>query len=85
MIYLMDYYEVNIQTYRGNTCNIGGGQVEQKCWVNFPCWGVVLVWMIIGHGPTALAVGAGGGVWTFFSHLSFSFFFPLFGRRPDMD
>ena len=30
-------------------------------------------WMIVGQGPIALAVGAGGVVWTFFSlpyHLS---------------
>ena len=29
------------------------------------------IWMIVGQGPTALAVGAGGVVWTFFSHPSF--------------
>ena len=31
------------------------------CWVNFQCWGVHLIWLIVGQGPTALAVGAGGG------------------------
>ena len=30
-------------------------------WVNFQCRGVLLVWMIVGQGPFALAVGAGGG------------------------
>ena len=30
---------------------------------------------VVGQGPTALAVGAGGVVWTFFS-LIFSFLFP---------
>ena len=30
-------------------------------------------WIIAGQGPTALAVGAGGMVRTFFSHLSFLF------------
>ena len=30
------------------------------CWVNFQCRGVT-----VGQGPIALAVGAGGGVWTF--------------------
>ena len=35
---------------------------------------------------TALAVGAGGVVWTFFLSSIFSrFFLPLFGRRPDID
>ena len=64
----------------------GGGRVERRCWVNFQCRGVLLVWMIVGQGPIALAVGAGGGVWTFFLSSIFSLFFlPLFGRRPDID
>ena len=37
-----------------------GGWVERRCWVNFQCRGVLLVWMIVGQGPTALALGAGG-------------------------
>ena len=42
------------------------------CWVkNFQCRGVLLIWIIVGHGPTALAVSADGG-WIFFvSRLSF--------------
>ena len=28
---------------------------------NFQCRGVLLICMIVGQGPTALAVGAGGG------------------------
>ena len=63
----------------------GGGQVERKCWVNFQCWGVLLVSMIGGQGPVALAVGAGGGVWKLFSSIFSLFFLPLFGRRPDID
>ena len=56
----------------------GGGRVERKCWVNFQCQGVLLVWMIVGQGPIALAVGAGGGLFgLFFSHLSFLFSFSL--------
>ena len=31
------------------------------CWVNFQCRGVPLIWLIVGQGPIALAVGAGGG------------------------
>ena len=34
------------------------------CWVNFQCRGVLLIWIIVGQGPTALAVGAGGGCFT---------------------
>ena len=30
------------------------------CWVNFQCRGVLLIWIRVGQGPTALAVGAGG-------------------------
>ena len=39
----------------------GGGQVVRRSWVNFQCRGVLLIWIIVGQGPTALAVGAGGG------------------------
>ena len=56
----------------------GGGRVERRCLVNFQCRGVLLVWMIVGQGPIALAVGAGRGVFGhFFSHLSFLFSFSL--------
>ena len=45
----------------------GGGRVERKCWVNFQCWGVLLVWMVVGQGPIVRV-----GVFRhFFSHLSF--------------
>ena len=50
----------------------GGGRVERRCWVNFQCRGVLLVWLIVGQGPTALAVGAGGGGLDIFS-LSYLF------------
>ena len=30
-------------------------------WVNFQFRGVLLIWLIVGQGPIALAVGAGGG------------------------
>ena len=64
----------------------GGGRVERRCWVNFQCRGVLLVWMIVGQGPIALAVGAGGGCLDIFSLIYlFSFLLPLFGRRPDID
>ena len=64
----------------------GGGRVERRCWVNFQCRGVLLVWMIVGQGPIALALGAGGGCLDIFSHIYlFSFLLPLFGRRPDID
>ena len=45
------------------------------------------VWMVVGQGPIALAVGAGGGLFGhFYSPLSFFLIFlPLSGRRPDID
>ena len=40
----------------------------------------------VGQGPTALAVGAGGVVWTFLlSSILSLLFLPLFGRRLDID
>ena len=61
--------------------------MERRCWVNFQCWGVLLVWVIVGQGPVALAVGAGGGLFGhfFLSSIFSLFFLPLFGRRPDID
>ena len=41
--------------------NEGGGRLLGRCWVNFQCRGVVLIWMIVGQGLIALALGAGGG------------------------
>ena len=31
------------------------------CWVNFQCRDFILIWLIVRQGPTALAVGKGGG------------------------
>ena len=45
----------------------GVGRVVRRCWVNFQCWGVLLIWIIVGQGPVALAVGAGGGCLDIFS------------------
>ena len=38
---------------------------------------IVLIRIIVGQGPTALVIGAGGVVWTLFSHMSFLTFFSL--------
>ena len=40
---------------------VGGGRVVRWCWINFQCRGVLLISIRVGQGPTALAVGAGGG------------------------
>ena len=51
-----------------------------------PVPGRPTIWITVGQGPTALAVGAGGGCLDIFT-LIYPFFLslPLFGRRPDID
>ena len=57
----------------------GGGRGEWsgdamlQC--KFECRGVLLTWIIVGQGPNALAVGAGGGRLDIFS-LVYHFLFP---------
>ena len=56
----------------------GGGWVVRWCWVNLQCRGVLLIWIIVGQGLTALAVGAGGGCLDiFFFRLTFLSSFSL--------
>ena len=40
------------------------------CWVNLQCRGVLLIWIIVGQGRTALVVFAGRGCLDNFSYLS---------------
>ena len=42
---------------------------------NFQCRGVLLIWMVVGKGPTVLSVGAGGSCLDIFlsSIICFSF------------
>ena len=64
---------------------LGGAMVLGK----LPVPGRPTLWMIIRQWPTALAVGAGGVVWTFLFSSIFSLLFPppppISGRRPDID
>ena len=52
-----------------------------------PVPGRPTIWVIVGQGPTALAVGAGGGCLDIFflSSIISLFLLPLSGRRPDID
>ena len=51
-----------------------------------PVPGRPTIWMIVGQGPTAFAVGAGGGCLDIFTLIYlFLLFLPLFGRRLDID
>ena len=55
---------------------VRGGRVVRRCWVNFQCRGVLLIWIIVGQGPIVLAVDAGSGSLDIFSliyHFSFLF------------
>ena len=52
----------------------------------FPVPGRLTLWIIVLQGPTALSVGVGAVVWTFFSCIDISLFFlTLSRRRPDID
>ena len=60
------FFSVDLAHYEGD------GRVVRLYWVTFQCRGVLVIWIIVVQGPTALAVGVGGVVWTFFfSRLSF--------------
>ena len=51
-----------------------------------PVPGRPTIWMIVGQGPIALAVGAGGGCLDIFTLIYiFSPLSPLSGRRSDKD
>ena len=51
-----------------------------------PVPGRPTIWIAVGQGPSTLAVGAGGVVWTFLlSSILSLLFLALFGRRPDID
>ena len=78
------------ELYVSELCRINngerGGRVVRKCWVNFQCQGVLLIWITVGQWLIVLAVGAGGGYLDFFlSSIISLFFLPLSGRRPDID
>ena len=50
-----------------------------------PVPGCPTVWITVGQGPTALAVGAGGGCLDIITLIYPFLFLPLFERRPDID
>ena len=52
----------------------GGGRVVRWRWINLQFRGVLLIWIRVGQGPTALAMDAGGGcldIFTLVYHFSF--------------
>ena len=51
-----------------------------------PVPGLPTIWITVGQGAFALAIGAGRVVWTFLlSSIRTFLFLPLFGGRPDLD
>ena len=51
-----------------------------------PVPGRPTIWLIVGQGPIALAVGAGEGCLDIFTlHYPFSYLLPLSGGRSDID
>ena len=70
-------------TYLGQTRGWSGGAMVLG---KLPVPGRPTIWIIVGQGLTALAVSAGGVVWTFLLSSIFTLLFlHLFGRRPDID
>ena len=49
----------HISTKITRSRTVRGGRVVRWCLVNFQCQGILLIWISVGQGPTALAVGAG--------------------------
>ena len=64
---------------------MGEWSVVRWCWVRFQCRGVLLIWIIVGQGPIALALGADGVCLDIFSLICLlSFFSPSLGES-DVD
>ena len=63
-----------------------GWSGDAKVLGKLPVPGRPTIWITVGQGHTALAVGAGGGCVDILLSSVLSFLFlPLFGRRPDID
>ena len=50
-----------------------GGRVERMPWINLQCRGILLIWIIVGQGPTVLVAGVGGSCLDIFLSLLSSF------------
>ena len=55
----------------------------RRCWENFQCLGVLLIWITLGQGPIALAVDAEGGCSDIFTLVYyFCLLSPFLGDGP---
>ena len=68
--------------FLSNPCGWSGGA---KMLGKLPVPGRPTIWIAVGQGPIALAVGMGGGCLEIFTLIYPFLFLPLFGRRPDID
>ena len=50
----------------GRPTKLDYSRAMRRYWVNIQCRCVLLNWIIVGQGPIALALGAGGGCLDFF-------------------
>ena len=55
------------------------GRVVRRCWVIFSVLGRPTIWINVGQGPIALAVGADGGCLN-----SFTLIYPFFPLSPSL-
>ena len=73
----ISYWDIYIVMFIYLLKSWGDGRVVRWSWVNFHCRGVLLLWIRVGQGPSALAVGAGGGCLDIFTLVyPFSFLSP---------
>ena len=81
-----DQKRVNVVSVIHDSLNFRGWSGGAMVLGKLPVPGRPTIWITVGQGPTALAVGAGGVVWTFLlSSVLSLLFLPHFGRRPDID
>ena len=79
-------FTVDVKQQCNNNNNLNHGAILLKVLGKLPVPGRPTIWMIVGQGPIALAVGAGRVVWKFLLSSIFSLLFPpLSGRWADID
>ena len=68
---MLAYIPGNLGFYR--FIGVAGGHALVQA--NFYCWSGLLIWMIVGQGPTVLTAGVGGGgVFGYFSIINHFYF-----------
>ena len=73
----IDRFVILVEFFMLFTHSERGGRVVRWCWANFQSRGVLLIWIIVGQGPPALAEGADRGCLDIFLSSIISLFLPL--------